>query len=63
MRKLHGIQYRLVYVYVFLMGLFHLYTAAEGNFEAYLQRTIHLTWILPLAYVLFPATPLSAKAE
>ena len=61
MRKLQGIQGRVVYGYILLMGLFHLYTAAAGNFEAYLQRTIHLTWILPLAFILFPATPHSPK--
>ena len=38
------------------MGLFHLYTAAAGNFEAYLQRSIHLAWVLPLAFVLYPMT-------
>ena len=43
-----------VYLYVLLMGVFHLYTAETGNFEAYLQRTIHLTWVLPLAFVLYP---------
>ena len=61
MRKLQGVQGRIVYVYVLLMGLFHLYTAAAGNFEAYLQRTLHLTWVLPLAFILFPATSRSPK--
>lgn len=38
------------------MGAFHLFTAETGNYEAFLQRTIHLTWILPLAFVLYPMT-------
>lgn len=61
MRKLHGTQARIMYIYVLLMGTFHLYTASAGNFEAYLQRTLHLTWILPLAYILFPATKNAPK--
>lgn len=61
MRKLEGLQGKIVYVYILLMGLFHLYTAAAGNFEAYLQRTIHLTWILPLAFILFPISTRSGK--
>ena len=56
MRKSQGPAAKAVYVYVFLMGLFHLFTAETGNYEAFLQRTIHLTWILPLAYVLYPMT-------
>ena len=56
MRKLSGRTRTFVYLYVLLMGLFHLYTAAAGNFEAYLQRSIHLAWVLPLAFVLYPMT-------
>lgn len=54
MRKLSGSQAKIIYVYALLMGLFHIYTALAGNYEAYLQRTIHLTWVLPLAYIFFP---------
>ena len=61
MRKLEGNEGRFVYIYVLLMGAFHLFTATTGNYEAYLQRTIHLTWILPLAYVLYPQSSRSPK--
>lgn len=54
MRKLSGTHAKILYFYALLMGLFHIYTALAGNYEAYLQRTIHLTWALPLAYLLFP---------
>jgi len=54
MRKLNGTQEKALYIYALLMGLFHVYTALAGNYEAYLQRTIHLTWVLPLAFILFP---------
>lgn len=37
------------------MGIFHLYTAVFGTYEAYLQRMIHLTWVLPMVFVLYPA--------
>jgi TRAP transporter 4TM/12TM fusion protein len=54
MRKLDGIVAKSLYVYVLAMGLFHIYTAVFGTFEAYLQRAIHLTWVLPMCFVLYP---------
>ncbi|PKL02357.1 MAG: C4-dicarboxylate ABC transporter permease, partial [Synergistetes bacterium HGW-Synergistetes-2] len=59
MRQLRGNTQKLFYVYVVAMGLFHLYTAIFGNYEAYLQRSIHLTWVLPMCFVLYP---ISSKA-
>ncbi|GAB6280277.1 MAG: TRAP transporter fused permease subunit [Thermovirga sp.] len=55
MRKLTGKTQTFMYVYVILMGIFHLYTATFGSYEAYLQRMIHLTWVLPMAFLLYPA--------
>jgi TRAP transporter 4TM/12TM fusion protein len=55
MRKLTGFANSAVYVYIVLIGLFHIYTSVFGNFEAYLQRSLHLTMILPLAFILWPA--------
>ena len=57
MRKLSGLQLHITYIYIVILGLFHLYTAAFGSFESYLQRNIHLAFVLPLAYWLFPYTP------
>ncbi|MDY3869159.1 MAG: TRAP transporter fused permease subunit [Pyramidobacter sp.] len=54
MRKLDGIVAKGLWVYILAMGLFHLYTAVFGAFEAYLQRAIHLTWVLPMIYVTYP---------
>lgn len=54
MRKLEGAVAKAFYVYVLALGLFHLYTAVFGSFEAYLQRAIHLTWVLPMAFILYP---------
>jgi TRAP transporter 4TM/12TM fusion protein len=45
-----------MYVYIILMGIFHLYTAVFGTYEAYLQRMIHLAWVLPMAFIFYPAT-------
>lgn len=55
MRKLTGPLQKAFYLYVLAMGLFHLYTAVFGTYEAYLQRMIHLTWVLPMAFVMYPA--------
>ncbi|MHB9152419.1 MAG: TRAP transporter permease [Spirochaetales bacterium] len=54
MRKLEGAARKLMYVYIVLIGLFHIYTSVFGNFEAYLQRALHLTMIMPLAFILWP---------
>ncbi|MBQ7168975.1 MAG: TRAP transporter fused permease subunit, partial [Synergistaceae bacterium] len=61
MRKLSGLPKQLVYLYVLAMGVFHLYTASAGNYEAYLQRSIHLAFVLPLAFVLFPVNSKAPK--
>lgn len=57
MRSLSGVQRQILYAYIVAVGVFHIYTATVGNFEAYLQRTIHLMLVLPLAYLLYPMTP------
>ncbi|MBR4195409.1 MAG: TRAP transporter permease [Synergistaceae bacterium] len=61
MRKLSGTTKTLIYLYVLAMGVFHLYTASAGNYEAYLQRSIHLAFVLPLAFVLFPVNSKASK--
>ena len=61
MRTLTGSTKTFFYVYIIAVGVFHLYTAVFGNFEAYLQRMIHLTSIFPLAFCFFPATKKSPK--
>lgn len=61
MRKLSGWSKNFVYLYVLAMGVFHLFTASAGNYEAYLQRSIHLAFVLPLAFVLFPVNSKAPK--
>lgn len=43
------------------MSLFHLYTAGFGLLEAIKQRGIHLTFVLVLIFMLYPATKKSKK--
>lgn len=61
MRKLEGKVKIGVYVYILAVGLFHLYTSIFGNFEAYLQRALHLSMILPLVFVLYPVSRKESK--
>ena len=42
-------------------SLFHLYTSGYGTFEPRTQRGIHLLLLLPLIYILYPATQKSPK--
>lgn len=53
-RNLDGVVAKGLWLYILLLGVFHLYTAVFGAFEAYLQRAIHLTWVLPMVFVLYP---------
>ncbi|MFV0432186.1 MAG: TRAP transporter permease [Alphaproteobacteria bacterium] len=46
---------RIIIALWLLAGVtFHLWTAAFGVMEAWLQRLIHLTWVLPIAFLLWP---------
>jgi len=56
MRKLEGAARKAMYLYIVLVGLFHIYTSVFGNFEAYLQRALHISMVLPLAFVYWPAS-------
>jgi len=42
-------------------SLLHLYTSGYGTFEPRTQRGLHLLFLLPLIYILFPATKKSPK--
>ena len=44
-----------------LASLLHLYTSGYGTFEPRIQRGLHLLLLLPLIYILFPATSKSPK--
>ena len=42
-------------------GLFHLFTIGMGLLEPRLQRAVHFLFMLPLAFILYPATNKSPK--
>ena len=41
-------------VYAASAALFHLYTAGYGTLEPRLQRSVHLLFLAPLVFVVFP---------
>ena len=45
------------------LSLFQLYTAGTGPLEALKQRSLHLTCIMVLAFLLYPATSRSHRAK
>lgn len=61
MRTLSGATKKAMYVYIVLVGLFHAYTSVFGNFEAYLQRALHLSMVLPMAFIFWPPFKKAAK--
>ena len=61
MRSLHGwVKYALL-IYGAVASVFHLYTSGYGTFEPRIQRGLHLLLLLPMIYILFPATSKSPK--
>jgi TRAP-type uncharacterized transport system fused permease subunit len=50
-----------VLIYGTFASLLHLYTSGYGTFEPRTQRGLHLLLLLPLIYILFPATSKSPK--
>lgn len=61
MRELKGPSLWLVLALGAGAALFHLWTAGFGFFEPREQRSLHLLLLLPLAFLLFPATARSPR--
>lgn len=61
MRELRGWQRWIVGGWLVAATLFHLYTASVGILQPRLQRGAHLLFLLPAAFLLFPATKKSPK--
>lgn len=55
-RRPTGWQAALITVLAISFSLFHLYTAGAGMLVASLQRSVHLTFGIVLAYLLYPLT-------
>ena len=62
-RKLSGAPRAIAAAIAIGLSLFQLYTAGVGPLEALKQRSFHLTWILVLAFLLFPATSRSDRTK
>jgi len=60
-RSLRGWIKFFVIIYGVFASLLHLYTSGYGTFEPRTQRGLHLLLLLPLIYLLFPATKKSPK--
>ena len=61
MRKLKGTHFYIVSTITFIASVFHLYTAFFGLYTPRLQRGYHLLLLLPLGFLLYPATKKSPK--
>ena len=55
MRQFKGKQKWIVGSWLVVLSLFQLYTAIFGIYQPRLQRGIHLMFLLPAAFILFPA--------
>lgn len=54
-RDLSGFVKHIVFYGLLAFSLFQLYTAINGQFTAYIQRSVHLGFALSLIFLLFPA--------
>jgi TRAP transporter 4TM/12TM fusion protein len=61
MRELKGPVFWLVAIVAVIASLFHLWTGGFGFLEPREQRSVHLLLLLPLAFLLYPATEASPK--
>ncbi len=56
MRKLSGWQKTAIGLWLTVVSLFALYTATFGIMQPRIQRGVHLLFLLPMAFILFPAS-------
>ncbi|MBN2859705.1 MAG: TRAP transporter fused permease subunit [Sphaerochaetaceae bacterium] len=61
MRELKGWVKWVVGIALVAVALFHFYTAVFGVYQPRIQRGIHLLVLLPMAYLLYPASKNSPK--
>ena len=55
MRALSGWQNKAIGAWLACISLFQLYTATVGIYQPRIQRGVHLLFLLPAAFVMFPA--------
>lgn len=63
MRKLHGAPRYIIAVMSTILCVFHLYAAVKGSFAPFVQRGVHFGCLLPLVFLLYPATKKSNKEK
>ena len=56
MRKLKGFPSYIVAGLCTILCVFHLYASLNGSFAPFVQRGVHFGCLLPLAFLLYPAT-------
>lgn len=56
MRELFGWKKSVIGLWLMLCSVFALYTATFGIMQPRIQRGVHLLFLLPMAFILFPAT-------
>jgi TRAP transporter 4TM/12TM fusion protein len=61
MRTAKGFAGWIIIVLAVALACFHVYTGLMGIFESRIQRGLHLLFIVPLAFLLYPATKRSAQ--
>ncbi len=61
MRKLSGPLRTIIGVWAALIAIFFMYTAIFGAFQPRIQRGVALLFLLPLGFLLYPATKKSPK--
>jgi TRAP transporter 4TM/12TM fusion protein len=55
-RSLKGVADKIVKFIAIAMSLFHLYTSAFGLFPAIQHRAVHLAFVFPMVFLLYPAS-------
>jgi TRAP transporter 4TM/12TM fusion protein len=56
MRELQGWHNKALGAWLVILSIFQLYTATVGIYQPRIQRGIHLLFLLPCAFIFFPAT-------
>ena len=54
MREIKGKLKYVIIGYAVIASLFHIYTGVFGTIHSMLQRSVHLMFLLPLAFLLYP---------
>ena len=56
MRAIEGWKKTVIGIWLVAVSVFALYTATFGIMQPRIQRGVHLLFLLPLAFILFPAS-------